>query len=465
MVASGVGPGEHGESTAIWIINLLAAVPHQIRGDAQGAVPSPDGSLIAFRSGNSPEIAVIDTDGGNYRKLAAATLNENFGQLQWSPDGTRLGVIVRRIGDPQGTIDAVDLASGKRSPLLTVLRPASFVWLADGRMIVASSSPEGTDNTVLHEFDSRGRETPLPIGSGNTVAQMSATADGTRLVLVRQSAQADAYVAALSRDGTLAEPRRITLDDRDDLPSGWQPSGQVILFSSRRNGSLNLYRQRLDSPTAEQLAFGPEKQYGGEVTSDGKALFYWASAEGAAEARLMKMAPAGGSADAVLQAPATSTFHCAAVKPQCILAKLSGGALELSSFDAQHPNPAPLRSFPIKIAGGTVPWSVDATATSIAFADSGGITILGLNGGEGHVVPADQLGGTVTGIAASGSAGWYVTTASTASNQVLFIGRSGVKKIWNSQRPLFSPALSPDGKNLLFGLTSTSSNAWLIEHF
>lgn len=465
MVASGVGPGEHGESTAIWIINLLAAVPHQIRGNAQGAVPSPDGSLIAFRSSNGPEVGLISADGGDFRSIASAMLNETFGQLQWSPDGKRIGMIVRRIGDPQGTIESIDVSTGRRSEMARVPRPVSFVWLADGRMIVASSDADQGAGTILHEFDTRGRETPIPIGPGSTVAQMSATADGQRLVLVRQNAQSDAYVATIGKNDALEDVRRVTLDDRDDLPSGWLPDSRTILFSSNRNGSLGLFREKIDSPTAEQVAFGPEKQYAAEPTSDGKALVYWSSMEGNAQAHLMRLPVAGGTAETILDAPAASSFHCASAVPECLLATVNNSALELSTFDPHKPGTTLLRKIPLKLGSGKLQWAIDATETSIAFADESGLNLLDLRTGEVSNIPADQLPGSVTGIAAAGKSGWIVTVGSSANNEILLASRSAVRKLWSSQRPVFSPALSPDGKHLLFGGTSTSSNAWLIEHF
>src|SRR5689334_13542625 len=100
MVASGVGPGEHGEKSGIWIINVLAATPRQIRGDAEGAVPSPDGSLIAFRnSTGTSNLSIVDPSGEHVRVLATASLREGFGKLQWSPDGKQVAVLLRYVGE------------------------------------------------------------------------------------------------------------------------------------------------------------------------------------------------------------------------------------------------------------------------------------------------------------------------------------------------------------------------------
>ena len=465
-MASGVGPGEHGEKSGIWIINLLTATPRQILGNAEGAVPSPDGTLVAFRSSNSPALNVVDVNGENLRTIATATLNETFGQLEWSPDGKRVGVIVRRVGDPQGSIDGVEVSNGRRSEIARVPRPRSFVWLADGRMLVSSTDGSDAGTSVLWEVDKRGNPTQVPIGAGNTVAQMSATADGKRLVLIRENRQSDAYVATITGNDHLADARRVTLDDRDDFPSGWLSDGRAILFASTRNGTLDVFRQAIDSSTAEQMASGPEQQFGAEAVFGGKTILYWSSAEGAAKMRLMKTPAGCGPADVLFEAPQGSSFHCAAAVPTCYLATIRDGKVDLSRFTVDHPERTPAKTLPVQAASGDVVWGVAADGSRAAYADAAGLNVIGLGGGESWNVPAAELPGKLSGVAAGPNpSAWIVTTTSARENDVLLASRARVVKLWTSPRPLASPALSPDGKRLVFGLTSTSSNAWLIENF
>lgn len=466
MLASGVGPGEHGEKSGIWIINLLTATPRQIRGNAEGAVPSPDGALIAFRNSNGPEIGVVDVNGENLRTAATATLNETFGQLQWSPNGRRLGMIVRRVGDPQGSIESIEVSSGRRTEIARVPRPRSFVWLADGRLLISSTGSNDSGTSVLYEVDTRGHQAPVPIGAGNTVAQMSATADGKRVVLVRENQQSDAYEATLTSHESLADVRRITLDDRDDFPSGWLADGQTILFASTRNGTLDVFRQAIDSPTADQLASGPEQQFGAEAVSGSKTILYWSSAESSAKMRLMKMPAGGGPADLLFEAPQGSAFHCAAAVQTCFLATMRDANVDLSTFTPDRPERTPLRTVPLKLDSSPLVWAVAADGSKAAFADTAGLSAIDLGTGESWNVPAALFPGRLAGVtAATNPSTWIVTTTSARDNDVLLVNRSRVLKLWTSPRPIALPALSPDGKRLLFGLTSTSSNAWLIENF
>ena len=463
-MVSGVGPTEHGEATGIWIINLLTATPHQIRGNAEGAVPSPDGDLVAYKTSTVEEIGIIDSNGENARVLATAAPDEKFGQVDWSPDGKSVTVIVRRVGEDQGTIENIGLRDGKRSRIAQLNDPRSFVWLPDGRLIVAAANVDANGETVLHEFSGGGKETLIPIGTGNSVAQISATADGRRLVLVRKNDQSDAYVGALGSAESIVDPHRITLDDRDDIPTGWLKDGKTILFSSARNGTLDVFRQQIDSFNAEQMASGPGQQFGAEADSGGKTVLYWSVEEAGRSMRLMMMPSGGGPADLLMQAPLGSSFHCATNVPACFLLSPQGSGMQLSSFNPRNSALTPVKT--LDISGSKTEWGVASDGSSVAFSDSTGLKVVELGTGKAWSVPAEQVPGTVSGIApAPGSSDWIVTTTSVRENDVLLVGRSGIHTIWTSERALSSPHAAPDGKHIVFGLVSTTSNAWLIENF
>jgi len=54
------------------------------------------------------------------------------------------------------------------------------------------------------------------------------------------------------------------LDDRDDRPTGWMPAGDTLLFESNRNGTWDVFRQRLEAADAEQVAGGQGEQFAGQ---------------------------------------------------------------------------------------------------------------------------------------------------------------------------------------------------------
>ena len=81
--------------------------------------------------------------------------------------------------------------------------------------------------------------TPARITSGDGfVVKPSVTADGKHLVFNRAKPQADVYVSEFSADGPrLSTPRRLTLDDADDIPFDWTVDNKAVLFISDRTGA------------------------------------------------------------------------------------------------------------------------------------------------------------------------------------------------------------------------------------
>lgn len=458
-----MGPGEHGEKTGIWIINVLTATPRQIRGNAEAAVPSPDGTLIGFRSSTGePQISVVDASGENVRVLVTASLNENFGAVRWSPDGKKLGVVVHRISDPWGSIDTVDVASGKRAELTRQEHLRTFAWLPDGRILFTVVTPQDAGAGALYLLGRRGNKRRLDIGGGLTVADMSATADSKRLAVIRASQQDDVYMAAMGRNGFAGEPRRVTLDDRDDRPSGWLPNG--FLFESNRNGTFDVFRQRGEGTMAELLASGPDQQFGAETTPDGRAILYWSAADNGDKMRLMSIPSTGGPATAVLEAPRTAQFHCAT---RCVMAVPENDHVSLSELNPGDGTKKPLQDSPIQLAAReSLVWGLARDGGQVAYVKGRGVRVVDLRSGEAWEVPETSLAGKPSGVAFSGVPGeLIVTTTSSRESQVLLVSRSGVRKLWTSTRQVFAPVSSPDGKQLLLGITTATSNAWLVEGF
>ncbi|HEX9120999.1 MAG TPA: hypothetical protein VF840_10710 [Terriglobales bacterium] len=451
---------------------MLTATPRQIRGNAEGAVPSPDGSLVAFHnSSGEAQISVVDTSGENVRVLATAALDENFGKIQWSPDGKKLAFVVFHVGDPKTSIDVIDATGGKRTELTRQENLRTFLWLQNGRIVYTRAKPQDPAGGALHVLDARGNDRRVEIGAGLSVAQMSATLDDRKLAIIRANKQADVYASAIARDGSLSEPRRITLDDRDDRPSGWMPDGDTLLFESNRNGTWDVFRQRLEAAAAEQVAAGPGEQFAAQSVPGGADVLYWSTSDGVPEMRLMRVPAEGGSATMVLQAARNAEFRCAgsAARPEsaCELAEFDRQKMSVSGFDWHNGTRGLRQELPVQVAPGEhVSWALSPDARAVAVAVGGGVRVIRIGAGESWSAPDSWFSGTVTGVAFRGDASQLVVTTSSArENLVLLVNQAAARKIWASPRQVSSPVISPDGKHLLVAITTESSNAWLVEDF
>lgn len=468
MVVSGVGPGEHGEKTGIWVINVLTATPHQILGDAEAAVPSPDGSLIAFRNTNGqPHIMVVDASGENVRTIAGAESHENYGKIQWSADGKRVAFLVRHVGNETVAIDSVAVTGGPKTRLLEQPNLRSFVWLPDGRFVFAVQSSSNPSGAFLGEMDEHGHQTRLELGAGMSIADMSATADGKQLALVRRNDQTDVYEAEMDKTGALAAPRRITLDDRNDRPNAWVPGARYVLFDSDRNGNFDVFRQRLDSSVAEPIAIGAEQQFGAQVTPEGRSVLYWSLSPGATRMALMRIDVAGGPATSVLEAASDSDLRCP-VSPQasCVLAQIQVDKVRFSSIDPASGNLRNLVDVDWKHDANTpLVWALAPDGSQAAALTQNTLRVADLRTGRTQDIPAPTDLGKVTGISfLPGSKDLLVTTNSSKENLLLRIAPSGTRRVWTSPQPISSPIPSPDGKRVLLCISSSNSNVWLIEN-
>ena len=80
------------------------------------------------------------------------------------------------------------------------------------------------------------------------------TSDGKGLVFLLVRNQADIYVAELDESGTrLKDERRLTLDEREDWPTGWTRDSRSVLFRSLRGGTWDVYKQDVEQATAEAV--------------------------------------------------------------------------------------------------------------------------------------------------------------------------------------------------------------------
>ena len=81
---------------------------------------------------------------------------------------------------------------------------------------------------------------------------------------------------SIAKGPRLGTPRRLTLDDADDLPFDWTPDDKAVLFTSNRTGGgvFNIFRQRIDETSAEMLVFGPEQKTISRLNPDGSQILY-----------------------------------------------------------------------------------------------------------------------------------------------------------------------------------------------
>jgi len=210
-MASTWEPGGH---MSMWRVSVLGQSARQVRDNSVFRGVSPDGAHVAFSpepgpSGEIHEVWIMGSQGDNPQKVLSLAEHEWFGNIRWSPNGQRLAYIKRQHtpGSDRSisyhSIETCDLNGASR----TVVVPTSklffddFCWLRDGRIIYSrQEAPDSNDDNLWQiGVDS---ETGRPAGKPKRITQwagsflwgMSASADGKRLTLYKETYQAQAYL-------------------------------------------------------------------------------------------------------------------------------------------------------------------------------------------------------------------------------------------------------------------------------
>jgi DNA-binding winged helix-turn-helix (wHTH) protein/Tol biopolymer transport system component len=331
FVATRLEPGGH---TSAWVTSVTGGEPRRISGDAAAWSVAPDGSLIALgtqaaSAGGFREIWLTGPQGEDPRRFVTAAADEELFWAAWSPDGGRIAYGKhRRVPDRvECSIESRDLNGGQPAVLLSEPRlcagSAGFVWSPDGRFIYAMSEPEpnqNESNVWETRVDARtgkplGKPTRITNWPGVRVGHLSESADGKRLVVSKWGLQTDVYIGELEANGRrLKDLRRLTLDESNDHPSAWTLDSKAVLFSSDRNGSVDIFRQAIGQNSAELVATGPDYKDEAVVSPDGSWILYLSRATArfvaASRVRIMRVPTSGGAPQIVLEGRGIARQSC-----------------------------------------------------------------------------------------------------------------------------------------------------------
>lgn len=191
---------------------------------------SPDGALIAFNTGASPEqIWTARPDGTGHRRIS-------------------------RGGVPD-------------------VQPA---WSRDGRRIAFASMPAGSWDVYVADADGSNRVPVVTSPSDDTAPAWSP--DGSQIAYQRaDDSGRSSEIRVVNADGS--GDRRLTSGGRNEAPS-WSPDGARIAFSSSRAGNLDLYVMDADGTDVRRLTATPARREDEPVWSpDGEEIAFAAGSD------------------------------------------------------------------------------------------------------------------------------------------------------------------------------------------
>ena len=483
------GPGQ---VSGLWELSAFGGSARKVRDDARSPAVSPDGNEIAFITGHKmrEQVWLAGADGAQPRKLVGEE-GDFFGTLAWSPDGSKIAYTRGRFSYSHGVKGAIELLDVHERPISKQLLQLSSVlskaglngplaWASDGRLIYTLSEqrprePDSNLWSVALNREGQTVGTPVRLTSDpGEVFSISTSWNGRRIAYLKGVLQPDVYVAGLERRGGIGEPRRLTLDDRVDLPFDWTPDGREVIFVSDRTGTFSIYKQATNQTVPERLVGGNKEVVQPRLSPDGSQLLYTVyprSGENSAAIPLMRMPLSGGASQQILEASWISNHQCArAPATECIYSVVGEGELRFFMFDPFKGRGS--QFFQIK---DDLPqlynWSLSPDGATLALTkgkwvdEEPRIHLVSLHGAEDKWLVIHGWPGLASLDWAADSNSLWAASVGEEGNALLNIDLQGhARAVWRPRQMIVGWAIpSRDGRYLALHVASSSANAWMLE--
>lgn len=245
-----------------------------------------DGRVIRFVTGNLRDGFVAARQRTTLQRSPAwiDSLRRPGERPLVAPRGQR--VAVERT-TPAGS-DLVIVSADRRDtiPILVGMGDARALgWSPDGRWLLASlARGAGSFDAELLAFgDDAGRLVRRPIDTtpGRSVMEAAWSPDGARIAWVaRVGAERQLEVFVSRADGSNA--RNVSRHPADDQHIAWAPSGDLLAFTSTRDGNAELYAASFLESRLWRLTFDPAQDDAPSFSNDGRLIAFESTRGGAA---------------------------------------------------------------------------------------------------------------------------------------------------------------------------------------
>jgi Tol biopolymer transport system component len=263
------------DRSGLWSISAAGGEPEFVMEDVVRAALSPDSRTLAFFRDSatfgrvnlwlsSPPGAVPVA----YARAPFAAESNYYtaGTVHFSPDGSKLGAWVNRLGT-QETAEFWVLPVGTATPYLAPLPVADlvgftprFTWLPDSRRVV-SALPSPRPGMHMWLMDTERAAPQLLTTTGGLENDPAVSPDGKRLALTLQQSDYDLYQLSLEH----VSPSVVLATSRNEMDPAWSESSASMAFTTDRTGRdeiwLRSQKGDWERPLVTPSDFGASQTY------------------------------------------------------------------------------------------------------------------------------------------------------------------------------------------------------------
>jgi len=242
----------------------------------RAGVASTELTFVSSRTG-SPEVWVMDADGGNAR---AATHNRVINAFPtWTPDGNSIVYMSYLFQRSPHLFRLVRGGAQKPGRLLDALDPKVPVYHGvpdpSGERMAVVASVDGQPEIFVVDADGRN---PRRI-TRDPAIDVSPTwsPDGKRIAFVSDRAGAP-NVYVMDADG--GNPKRITFDGAYNTAPAWSPDGRWIAYEVRVGGQFDIWLTDPEGRTNAPLVTHPQSDEHPTWAPDGRKIAFQSTRRG-----------------------------------------------------------------------------------------------------------------------------------------------------------------------------------------
>ncbi len=262
----------------------LLAIPAREKGELGYKCPKilPGGKVVLFdaQTEDGLEIRALSLEDGQQKIVVDEAFNPYYvstGHLVYQD---------RRVAGTSAVWAApFDLARlevhGDSVPILEGVRGVDFAASGDGTLVYVPGAPSSQRTLVWVDRDGTQR---VVTKSERNYSLPKISPDGKRVAL---GIDGDVWIYDIEEDWF----RQLTFEGKNDRIPIWTPDGEWIIFSSQRDGPMNIYRQPADgSGQAERLTTSEFNYLPWSLSPDGSILaFYGRNAKGDSDIGILEM--------------------------------------------------------------------------------------------------------------------------------------------------------------------------------